>query len=243
MTGWGLLLPLTTRMSRFFGRSLNYCVIGRDENQGYWSSSYRAEFRDKAQVILQTVQQLKALQSDSDDPAGEKTAIQQALREHLDYVLNTVKPRLFEKRIREAVESARPTTEAEAQRQAEIATRNDALQARTADLESKLSRRDDRSPCHRPVRDRPAPLRRASRVTPVPRSPAPRSEGTQQSGRALDVLSLRRLRAEPSTRDVVAQTLAQAVFESGDTGFVDSSNDQITLIERVIGPAVQRASQ
>jgi hypothetical protein len=49
--------------------------------------------------------------------------------------------------------------------------------------------------------------------------------------------------ADPSTRDVVAQTLAQAVFESGDTGFVDSGSDQITLIERVIAPAVSRASQ
>lgn len=49
--------------------------------------------------------------------------------------------------------------------------------------------------------------------------------------------------AEPSTRDVLAATLAQAVFTPGDTGFIDAGNDHITLIERVVAPVAQRLSQ
>ncbi len=48
--------------------------------------------------------------------------------------------------------------------------------------------------------------------------------------------------AEPSTRDALATTLAQAVFTPGETGFIDASNDHITLIERVVGSVAQRAS-
>jgi len=45
---------------------------------------------------------------------------------------------------------------------------------------------------------------------------------------------------EPSTRDVLAATLAQAVFTPGETGFIDAGSDHITLIERVVGPAIQK---
>jgi hypothetical protein len=48
---------------------------------------------------------------------------------------------------------------------------------------------------------------------------------------------------EPSTRDVLATTLAQAVFAPGETGFIDPGSDHITLIERIIAPATQRLSQ
>jgi len=46
--------------------------------------------------------------------------------------------------------------------------------------------------------------------------------------------------AEPSTRDALATTLAQAVFTPGETGFIDSAADHVTLIERIVGPAAQR---
>jgi hypothetical protein len=46
--------------------------------------------------------------------------------------------------------------------------------------------------------------------------------------------------AEASTRDAVATTLAQAVFTPGETGFIDSGSDHITLVERIIAPAAQR---
>jgi hypothetical protein len=38
---------------------------------------------------------------------------------------------------------------------------------------------------------------------------------------------------EPSTRDAIAIALAQAVFTLGDTGFIDTGNDHVTLIERM----------
>jgi hypothetical protein len=38
---------------------------------------------------------------------------------------------------------------------------------------------------------------------------------------------------EPEVRDQLALTLAQAVFPLGETGLIDSSGDQITLIERM----------
>lgn len=45
---------------------------------------------------------------------------------------------------------------------------------------------------------------------------------------------------EPSTRDALATTLAQAVFTPGDTGFIGSGSDHITLVERIAAPAAQR---
>ena len=39
--------------------------------------------------------------------------------------------------------------------------------------------------------------------------------------------------SEREVRNAIAVVLAQAVFSSDETGFVDSSNDHITLIERV----------
>jgi hypothetical protein len=48
--------------------------------------------------------------------------------------------------------------------------------------------------------------------------------------------------AEAEVRTAIAQVLAQAVFTTGETGFIDASAEHITLLERVIGPAVQRAS-
>lgn len=45
---------------------------------------------------------------------------------------------------------------------------------------------------------------------------------------------------EASTRDVLATTLAQAVFTPGDTGFIGSGSDHITLVERIAAPAAQR---
>jgi hypothetical protein len=47
---------------------------------------------------------------------------------------------------------------------------------------------------------------------------------------------------EPSTRDVLAATLAQAVFTPGDSGFIGGSDDHITLIERVVAPVAQRVA-
>lgn len=47
---------------------------------------------------------------------------------------------------------------------------------------------------------------------------------------------------EASTRDALATTLAQSVFASGETGFVDSGNDHITLIERIVAPVAQRVT-
>lgn len=49
--------------------------------------------------------------------------------------------------------------------------------------------------------------------------------------------------AESEVRTAVAQVLAQAVFKTDDTGFIDASAEHITLIERVVGPAIQRVSQ
>jgi hypothetical protein len=49
--------------------------------------------------------------------------------------------------------------------------------------------------------------------------------------------------AEADVRTAVAQILAQAVFATDSTGFIDAPSDHITLLERVVGPVVQRASQ
>ncbi|HYX85497.1 MAG TPA: hypothetical protein VE777_11055 [Gaiellales bacterium] len=45
---------------------------------------------------------------------------------------------------------------------------------------------------------------------------------------------------DPEVRSAMAITLCQAVFASGNTGFIDASADQITVIERVMGAAIQR---
>lgn len=42
------------------------------------------------------------------------------------------------------------------------------------------------------------------------------------------------------TRDRLAEVLAQYVFVSSDTGFLDSAGDQVTLPERLAGPVAQR---
>jgi hypothetical protein len=47
---------------------------------------------------------------------------------------------------------------------------------------------------------------------------------------------------EADVRVAVAGLLAQAVFSSDESGFIDASADHVTLIERVVGPAVQRLS-
>lgn len=46
---------------------------------------------------------------------------------------------------------------------------------------------------------------------------------------------------EADVRAVVASALAQAVFTSDETGFIDTTSEQITLVERVVGPALQRS--
>lgn len=48
--------------------------------------------------------------------------------------------------------------------------------------------------------------------------------------------------AEAEVRTAVAVALAQAVFTSEDTGFVDATGDHITIVERILGPAAQRLS-
>lgn len=48
--------------------------------------------------------------------------------------------------------------------------------------------------------------------------------------------------SDPAARDAVAVVLAQSVFSSDQSGFIDSTGDHITLIERVVGPVTQRAT-
>lgn len=44
----------------------------------------------------------------------------------------------------------------------------------------------------------------------------------------------------PEVRTTLVASLADAVFRTGDTGFLDQSSDNITLIERVVGSGAQR---
>jgi hypothetical protein len=46
--------------------------------------------------------------------------------------------------------------------------------------------------------------------------------------------------SEPEVRTAVAAAVAQAVFSSDDTGLIDASSENVTLIERVATPVVQR---
>ncbi len=48
--------------------------------------------------------------------------------------------------------------------------------------------------------------------------------------------------SEPETRTAIAEILAQSVFSSDHSGFIASSNDQITLVERLAGTVSQRAA-
>lgn len=48
--------------------------------------------------------------------------------------------------------------------------------------------------------------------------------------------------SEPEVRTAVASALAQAVFSSDDTGFIETSGESVTLIERAVAPIVQRVS-
>jgi hypothetical protein len=285
--------------------------LGMAEDQGYWGGGFRSAFRDKGQEILEAVTKLKALQSDTPNAAAERDEIRNALASHFEWVLEEVQPRLFDKRIRDHLESARPATEAEAQRQQELADRNDALQARIDELERKLSGMEPVVEAQRAAAAEETTEELSREYTRqanehrdawklslkiligvgtgaivagialliINRPTGAKIDGETVARLAIDVyviglllyavrvasLQFRAHRhleakarskaaalstfsrfvasgAEPSTRDVVAQTLAQSVFESGDTGFVESGSDQITLIERVIGPAVQRAS-
>ena len=47
---------------------------------------------------------------------------------------------------------------------------------------------------------------------------------------------------EAEVRTAVAVALAQAVFDSGSTGFIDSSQDGVTIVERLATPVAQRLS-
>lgn len=46
--------------------------------------------------------------------------------------------------------------------------------------------------------------------------------------------------SEAEVRAALATVLAQAVFSSDESGFIDGASDHVTLIERVAAPAVQR---
>jgi hypothetical protein len=46
--------------------------------------------------------------------------------------------------------------------------------------------------------------------------------------------------SSPETRDRLAEVLAQYVFVSDNTGFLDAASDQVTLPERIAGPITQR---
>lgn len=48
--------------------------------------------------------------------------------------------------------------------------------------------------------------------------------------------------SEPETRTAIAEILAQSVFSSDHSGFIASSHDQITLVERLVGTVSQRAT-
>lgn len=47
---------------------------------------------------------------------------------------------------------------------------------------------------------------------------------------------------EAEVRTAVAVALAQAVFDSSSTGFIDSSEDGVTIVERLTAPVAQRLS-
>jgi hypothetical protein len=49
--------------------------------------------------------------------------------------------------------------------------------------------------------------------------------------------------SEPDVRKAVAVVLAEAVFRSGESGFVDAGADHITLFERVAASAGDRISK
>lgn len=64
-------------------------------------------------------------------------------------------------------------------------------------------------------------------------------------GKASALLTFNRLVAGPGEAEVrtaVAVALAQAVFNSDSTGFIDSSQDGVTIVERLTGPMTQRIS-
>jgi hypothetical protein len=64
-------------------------------------------------------------------------------------------------------------------------------------------------------------------------------------GKASALLTFNRLAAGPGEAEVrtaVAVALAQAVFGSDSTGFIDSSQDGVTIVERIAGPVSQRLS-
>ena len=46
--------------------------------------------------------------------------------------------------------------------------------------------------------------------------------------------------SEPEIRGSLAAALAQSVFATGDSGFIDASSDHVTLVERAAAPVVQR---
>lgn len=47
--------------------------------------------------------------------------------------------------------------------------------------------------------------------------------------------------SDPETRTAMASVLAQSVFSSEQTGFIDASGNQVTLVERIAAPITQRA--
>jgi regulator of replication initiation timing len=68
---------------------------------------------------------------------------------------------------------------------------------------------------------------------------------TVARGKAAALMTFNRLVAGPGEAEVrtaVAVALAQAVFDSTSTGFIDSSQDGVTIIERMSSPVAQRLS-
>jgi hypothetical protein len=66
---------------------------------------------------------------------------------------------------------------------------------------------------------------------------------TVARGKAAALMTFNRLVAGPGEAEVrtaVAVALAQAVFDSSATGFIDSSQDGVTIVERLAAPVVQR---
>jgi hypothetical protein len=64
-------------------------------------------------------------------------------------------------------------------------------------------------------------------------------------GKASALQTFSRLVAGPGEAEVrtaVAVALAQAVFDSSSTGFIDSSEDGVTIVERLAAPVAQRLS-
>lgn len=49
--------------------------------------------------------------------------------------------------------------------------------------------------------------------------------------------------SEPDVRAAIALALAQSVFVSIETGFIDSAGEHVTLVDRLVTPAVQRMKQ